>query len=533
MAQEFNTNLISVASNFLEELKVPFTKRTLKRRLEENPYYPSLYSLCEIFNMLNIDNRGLKIERELLDELPLPFLAYINIKEIGGKDFVNVSKIKGNYVTYYDGQEKTIPKTEFLNRWQSNIVFLAQINEKSGEIGYEKNKRMESKKKNDLYLFIAGVTLLLANGIYNYIHSADNIISSLCFLFPTLVGLTVSVLLLIYEMDKSNAFVKNICTGGVKTNCNAILGSKAAKNFGISWSEMGFFYFCFLFLYLLLPSVPFSEKKPILSYLSILSAVYIPYSVFYQYKIARQWCRLCLMVQAIFFLNLVWVLFFGDFIFQANLKNILFFICCSISPLLLWYSLKPVIIKAKDGDKFSSAYKRLSAQPGVFNLTLAEQPEASDGWQNLGVRKGNPNAANIILKVCSPACGHCFISHAIFNEVLEKNSNVRLVILYDISIEEDNFKRFPVRHFLALAELGKHKQTEEAMDYWYLNESRNYETLKQKFPVEQIILEQQEEKIRKMRDWCVTAEIEYTPTVFINGKKLPETFNLSELKNIF
>jgi len=74
---------------------------------------------------------------------------------------------------------------------------------------------------------------------------------------------------------------------------------------------------------------------------------------------------------------------------------------------------------------------------------------------------------------------------------------------------------------------------EEAMDYWYLNNIRNYETLKQRFPVPDELLEKQTVKIKAMRDWYEVAEIEYTPTVFINGKKLPSTFNLSDLKDVF
>ena len=88
-------------------------------------------------------------------------------------------------------------------------------------------------------------------------------------------------------------------------------------------------------------------------------------------------------------------------------------------------------------------------------------------------------------------------------------------------------------HFLALAEQEDAKQIKEAMDYWYLNKSRNYETLQQNFPVPSDVLERQRGKLKIMSDWCMDADIAYTPTVFINGKRLPETFYLSDLKDIF
>jgi len=74
---------------------------------------------------------------------------------------------------------------------------------------------------------------------------------------------------------------------------------------------------------------------------------------------------------------------------------------------------------------------------------------------------------------------------------------------------------------------------EKAMDYWYLKEDRSYDILKTKFPVSEELLERQIAKIDEMREWCKTAEIEYTPTVFINGKKLPGTFKLEDLKDVF
>ncbi len=530
MAQEHNTVLIQVANNFLKSLEVPFTKSFFSKQLEANSYFPSIYSISEEFNYLNISNRCLKIKSTQLGEIPIPFLAYIKMKGTGGKDFVNVIKITDDSITYYDGKERIISKDEFISGW-SNIVFLAQTNDNSGEKDFLNNKKLERKENITNYLLSAGFAAILLFAIYKFVLTSGALLAPSLSITFTILGLAVSVLLLIYEIDKSNTFVKNICTGGVKTNCNAVLGSKAAKIFNVSWSELGFFYFSFLFLFLLIPGTIFEEKKSVFTYLSFLTASYIPYSIYYQYRIAKQWCRMCLFVQAILFLNFVWALLYGDFILKINLQTVSLIIGCSIFPVLLWYTLKPVILKANDASKFSSAYKRLFSTPGVLNLTLAEQPDAPDGWQQFGIVKGNPNAQNIILKVCSPSCGHCDKAHKTFNEIIENNNDVKIVTVYDIW-EEGNNRRDPVRHFLALTELGDGKQIEEAMNYWYLNENRNYETLKEMYPLPQDLLEKQDEIITQMAEWCKTAEIEYTPTVYVNGKQLSSTFKLEDLKDV-
>ena len=35
-----------------------------------------------------------------------------------------------------------------------------------------------------------------------------------------------------------------------------------------------------------------------------------------------------------------------------------------------------------------------------------------------------------------------------------------------------------------------------------------------------------------MKNWCDEAEITGTPTIFINGKRLPDNYRIDELKNI-
>src|SRR3569832_2310570 len=215
MAHEFDSRVIPVTTNFFKALKVDFTKTALKRRLDENSYYPSLYSISQVLNWYNIENRGLKVAQEQLEELPLPFLAHIEIKEAGSKDLVNVTNITATAVTFYDGKEHTISKAEFLNKWSSNIVLLAEKNDKSRERNYDKNLRAEKKRINKVILLLTGFALIFLTGVCNFLFSSPNILASATIMLFTVLGLSISILLLVYDVDKANAFVKNICTGGI------------------------------------------------------------------------------------------------------------------------------------------------------------------------------------------------------------------------------------------------------------------------------------------------------------------------------
>lgn len=534
MAEHFNSIIVPVTQHFLKNANVDFTRKSIKQSLENNPYYPSLYSIKNVLTRLNIDNKALEVEDEQLEELPVPFLAYYTIDGHRTKDFVSVTAVLKNSIHYYDGQEKKVTKEEFLSNW-SKIVLLAQPDGNSREKNYENNKKTEFQSKLKNGFIVIGFLLFLFVAIYHYLKQAESVFSSGFLLISNIIGLTASVFLLVFEMDKSNIFVKNICTGGAKVDCNAVLSSKGSKIGGVSWSEIGFLYFSIMCLYILLPGTALSEKKMILSYIFLLSAAYIPFSIFYQLYIVKQWCKFCLFIQLVLATNLVWAFSEGSFNFILSIRNVPFLASAITLPILLWYTVKPIITKAQNSERFLSAYKRLYANPEVFNITIAGEPTAPAGWQHLGgIEKGNTDATTIILKVCSPACGHCDKAHRLFNELLTSDDSLKIITVYDVYNEEfqNENLQLPVKHFLGLKALGREGELIKAMDYWYLTPDRTYNELKKMYPVSEEIIQQQQERIKKMSEWCNLAEIAYTPTVYLNGRRLPSSFELTDLKYV-
>lgn len=354
-------------------------------------------------------------------------------------------------------------------------------------------------------------------------------------LLTKILGLSATILLLIYEIDKSHAFVKNICAAGKQTNCSAVLQSKASKIFGMSWSEAGFFYFASTFLFFLFPGIPFLIKLYLLSIANCLAAPYILFSVYYQWKVVKQWCLLCLMVQAILLMELIraavnfWA---HPFLAVASLPIALLPIAyCIALPIVLWYAIKPLLVKAKDEPAYQAAYKRLLYNPDTFNNLLQQQSTAPDGYQNMGITIGNPDAANTIIKVCNPYCGPCAEAHYILDEIIHNNKNVKLQLIFTASNEANDKRGIAAKHLMAISAKQNDLQTQKALDDWYLSPKKNYEEFSKKYPMNDE-LKQQEKQIEEMNKWCKEAWIVGTPTLFINGKRLPETYSINELRYI-
>jgi len=247
-------NPVAVTIQLLEKLHVKVTNYAIREAILNHPDYTSILSISDALNTWHVDNAAISIEPEKLIELPLPFIAFI--KPHGG-NFVTVTNINNNNIVYSSGiNKKQLNPLVVFKKDFSGIVLLAQANETSGQNCYNKAYRKEKEQQLKL-------PLLMLIGIILSILTASTLIGSGSFLNYLILltlkfsGLVVSCLLLWYEADKANPVLIKICSGR-KTNCNAILNSKASKILGLSWSEIGFFYFAWGFLFILLTANGYS-----------------------------------------------------------------------------------------------------------------------------------------------------------------------------------------------------------------------------------------------------------------------------------
>ena len=472
---------------------------------------------------------------------PPPFIAWLK-NQSTGKDFVLVTSIHNGSVSYISDnkKDKTVSREEFLTDFE-NIILLAEADEQSGEKDYVENRKKEITKRNqNKYLLGAGALLLLISIFLFLSAPALPLFPASLILSLKLAGLTVCILLLVYDIDKSNAFIKSICTAGKKTNCNAVLDSKGSKIFGMSWSEAGFFYFASTFLFLLFPGIDFSTKLFVLSIANLIAAPYILYSLHYQWKVVKQWCPLCLTVQGVLGAELIWAITFfwqNDFIPESTMLilAILPLIFCLTLPITLWYVLKPILLKTKNEPMYKAAYKRLLYNPDTFNNLLQQQASAPAGYERLGITIGNPVATTTIIKVCNPYCPPCAKAHSVIEDILNKNKNAKLKLIFKISDNEHDEGGIVARHLLAISKKGDAVQTAKALNDWYLSDKKDYAAFANKYPPDSYWdgkIKEQDMIVDEMGAWCKEAEITGTPTIFIDGKRLPDTYRIEELKYI-
>lgn len=199
-------------------------------------------------------------------------------------------------------------------------------------------------------------------------------------------------------------------------------------------------------------------------------------------------------------------------------------------PLIGWLALKGSLQKAAQFDDYKYGYLRLQNDPDVFRTMLRRQKVAPNSYEDCSLLIGNPAAKNEIIKVCNPYCGPCAKAHPLLEEIVAENTDVKLRVMFSGSNEEGDEKGRVARHFINLYLQNGADTVGVAMHYWYTNKEKNKEDFFAKYPV----VDNAKSKYIKeaMNTWQHNAEVMQTPTIYVNGYRLPEMYRIEDLKKI-
>lgn len=521
------------AKLFLELADVKISYTTLQQEVEDHPDYPSLLSISDIFSKYKVDNITANFDPRDLVKIPPPFITQIKGTENDIEYFTVVKQFNNGVVSAFDPERmkwREYSFQEFADR-TSGVVLLADPGDNAGEQNYKQKRREEWYNSFNLCALLALlVAAFVTANIQAFLQAGAAVLPSVIFSLLSATGVIAGTLLIWYELDRDNPIVQQICKGGRHVNCKAILQSDAARVWGVSWSTIGLSYFSGQLIFMLTQGIASREMQAVTSIASLLTLSYVLYSVYFQWRVAKQWCLLCLTVQTVLILQAAIALWQTDMLIASfSLTALVQYIMFSVTSFLAVLLLLPVLKKAKRTSFFKNQLKRLKYDPDVFNTVLHKQRNVHEGAAGLGILLGNPNAANRILKVCNPYCAPCANAHTPFEGLLESNPDVQLQIIFTATNDDEDRRKWPVRHLLAIAAENNESLIKQALDDWYLAPEKNYEHFASRYPMQDRLV-QQEEKIAAMHNWCAKAGITHTPTIFINNHELPDIYNIHDLK---
>jgi len=525
--------LSTTVYNWLKELKVPVSKGYLNQRLLSHPDYPSLLSITDTLDELGIDNTAIQIEKELLPEIPTPFMAHLD------GDFGEFVTIKNR-----DNLDKQFPG--FFDRWKGVVVVAEKTERWEHEQNSEWMKKEKAKQKVGSFTFS-----ILALFIFLPIVISFSWVQAILMLIA-MAGVFVSWFIVSTDIGIENKIADQIC--GKDADCNSVIHSYTISlPFGIGWSDAGIIYFPFLLVSLIIVSFN-NTAGDIYQLLAILASAAIPVtiiSIYYQWRIIKKWCRLCLITVALllvqFFVLLPELLKvlkngFGN----ANINDAALLVFLLFITTAAWLWLKPLLQENKDLEAENFAALRVKNNPDVFEALLQQQRKLDTIPFEEDLQLGNPDAYLQIMVACNPYCRPCAQTHKVLHGLVEK-SDVGLTIRFMVKTgNKKNMKLQAAEYILQLLSYQTIEYKRKALNDWY--ELMNLERFKEMYPINESNEMQLIDGIpgsvngspspkEKMglelhERWTKENNIASTPTIFINGYELPKQYSAADLKII-
>ncbi len=498
--------------SYLKSQKIYQNKQNFSFQVKSHIDYPSLLSFSDTLNFLDIPNVAFNFPFEEIDRLPDSFVALLG-KEHQQSDLFHITKQGNNYL--YRQEKKTIKVTkEKLEVLWKNVVLLVEMPEENLE---------KSKSKIPVGILLAILAMFVLSAVYFFSYSWPLLI----FGFLSLIGLYLSVEALKVEFGIDSKISNSFCNIVVNADCGQVINSTKNKWLQkIKISDISLWFFASQILALFVFSVAgFLDK--FLSYMIFGLLFSIPmtfYSIYFQYKIEKKWCPICLVIIGIIYVELAFLLFVKpDFYFEAKTLLLFFIIFLIIAGLI--YLLKPVFLERKDFSEKYIKQLRFLRNYEIFKNTL--QKSDTKIFEKEYIVLGNRESKHKISIVTSPFCGYCKDAHHILDKILSRHSDkVAISIRFNF---DENFDEIQKNLFLRLAEI--YEQNDDyfmkALNEWF--ENKNFESWFSKFGA----LENTESVREKLKD--ITEEnsvfgLNFTPDIFLNQYNFPKQYDRENLE---
>lgn len=518
-----NRHMEDLIVHLLHHLKIPVSAEYIKEKLLTHPYYPSLLSVTDTLEELGIENAALMLDKEELNEIPLPFLAYTTSK---GGEFIMVTDLEKLFKEQPDFEEQ----------WNGVVVAV----EKPEQWRSEENEKYLAIKQGQRQLMRLSATAIIFLSAFSLWNQFAWQYFGL--LITSLVGFGVAVLIVQHELGIRNKFTEQLCAAGKTTDCDAVMNSNDLKSFkwfnsiAIGWADAGIIYFSSVF-FLLTLSLFSGTIQSLVTILFLLSTCSLPFtffSVYYQWRIVKKWCPLCLATVGLLWLQFIILLpvilsmtgrAFNNLSITTILFTVFVFAVISTAWLLL---IKPVLQKNRGLTDRNFSLLRFKNNPDILKAFLQQQRKVDTTPFENDLQLGNPDADLQIMVACNPYCDPCARAHKILHEFVGKN-DIGLTVRFAIKSEDkDDRKLKAVEYILQILNNRSIDYKRKILHDWY--EGMNLEKFGKQYQLNSSA--QVHELLRRHELWAEKSKIKSTPAIFVNGDELPKQYMVDDLKSV-
>jgi len=513
--------LIYLLKSLLRKHKIFIDEQELEFQLLSHPSYPSLNSLTGVLDHFGIRNYALEVPKttETFPALPEMFLAFM--KDDEHNDFALVLKSDQYCQLIYNDKDKvTLSSEEFLKIWPGILLVIEQ--EEGSQI--EEIKRTHFTTWSLLLLFAAIISLYFLIDI--------SIFPALHYLF-SLGGLGICILILYHEMGISSKILDRFCSQDNKmTSCDAVMNSAGANILGsIKLSDIGIVYFIALILSWNLLKVSNSSVYSIVL-ITVAALPFTFYSVYYQYRIVKKWCPLCLGVVIILWLQAFSLIFYENSI-KTNpfsLESISIALLCFVFSFALWQIAKERLESGKEFKTLKIEYYRFVRNYNIFKSLINRSSKIDTkihGVHEIEFHSCTQIPKMKVVIVTSPLCGFCKEVHSLIESILTmKDKPINILVRFNVREDQYSIDR---KIALRLLEIFTNDGPELCLESMHdIYGVMNPEDWLVKWN-EAIDPQRVESSLTEAKKWCRSTNINFTPEILINGQPFPTEYKRTDL----
>lgn len=510
MSKEFLPPLVG---RLLQKNKIPFDKAELSFQIQSHPSYPSLHAITGVLDHFKIENVAARIpkDHESLNQLPDTFLAQLEA------DMVVATRLKKGYrITGLEGRTETLSSEEFVEKFGGIVVAV--------EPSEANTHKPQSSPVSKILAGAIGLILL------TFLFISSPAPASLIFLTLSLIGAGISLAIVREESGVSTALGNAFCSdASEKKDCSAVLNSDGATLFGkYKISDLSMVYFSTMSIVSFI-SIVQGLSLELIYYMSLLAAPVTFYSIYYQWKVVKQWCMLCLSIVGLLWIQTGLSFYFMSFSPNIPLEQGLLAALVGLTAFAAWTysrsqqdSLNETDKERKSLFKFKRNFDMFSAMLEKFDAIDTAIPNTTE------IVLGNPNALTEITVVSSPFCIHCKPVHSHIEDILGRFSDqVRIVVRFNIKLQTADSELVQISSrlleiyekqgkeicLMAMNEIYGDASPTEWLEKWSecSEPERYFKTLEAE------------------KNWCSALNVNFTPEIFVNGHPYPKGYERTDL----
>lgn len=524
-----SNDLLSVAYHFLDELNIKYSKEYVTEFLREHVDYPSMGALVGLLNEFNIDNAPVRLSFEKFAEMPLPAVTYLQGEDIAGGGFVLVRQVSTSEVTFINSENIVVsePIGKFLAKWTGGVL-VAQPNEYSRSVANDEAIKLHTQKRGSWFMIgMISIILLVTLPVIVYQNGIFTALTAILIL--KIMGIILTVSLLAEELGVRSNVLNSVCTvGGLKkeNGCRRVSNSNAAIFFGIRMSEFGLFYFSGG---LLLTLISMTSHQNLLSFIflaAILTTPYTLFSIFYQMKVVKDICSLCIAVILVLWCECLVLTLTDVPLLPATFENIGVVIIFGIIPALVWLLLREHIFRGASTLEIRKQLRIFQSSPNALMGSLVKSSKKINFDVNDKVVL-NEQGEVVVHVVLSYFCSSCGVMlHDILTIALQNDAIKFEIIFVTGEPSYDNI----ARNMLINKYNGGNEAAVQFLRQWY--HGRVDDTIDHSSVPRETMADIQQ-TIDSWRDYVINNNVNTTPRVFIDSHLKPNGISLMDYKVLF